>query len=369
MNLIRVISKLFVKPFYRENAGAFIFLVTVMFCIVNRVDGAGLFEYHYVLIKGLLTNPLFLGIVLFLWCLYGRKCHVFIHTLLNTPAFIFADIFNRLGTNRRFILFFLVQLVLQLPVLLYAVFIFYIAINEHYYFHTILIGCCLVAISAVSAGLHIRQLDKLNKKITPGLPEKIIVSILPVSYVVFILRYIGGKQKLIWLAIKIFTCGILYLYASNTTFQYQDIPFAFLLFNFGILANGVLINRIRDHEETYLSFYRGLPVSITTRMLQYGLIYLVVLLPEIITACILAPQHLHYTDAWAFMTAGYGVLLLLTSISFLRHFNKKDYFKVIVVIFFVEYALLITAGVTALAVIFLLLSVFIFLRNYYRFEE
>ncbi len=48
----KILFKSFVKTFYKENAGAFVFVFTMLFCIVSKVDGAGLYEYHYSLVTG-----------------------------------------------------------------------------------------------------------------------------------------------------------------------------------------------------------------------------------------------------------------------------------------------------------------------------
>jgi len=78
---------------------------------------------------------------------------------------------------------------------------------------------------------------------------------------------------MIWAGVKLFTCGALYLIALNNTVTDYDTSMVFLFLNFGILANGVLIYRIREFKETYVRF----------------------------TARILVPVYLHYTDAINFM--------------------------------------------------------------------
>ncbi|MEJ0104494.1 MAG: hypothetical protein WDO19_18860 [Bacteroidota bacterium] len=43
----RILFQTLVKPFYKENAGAFVFIFTLLFYAVGSVDGAGLFAFHY----------------------------------------------------------------------------------------------------------------------------------------------------------------------------------------------------------------------------------------------------------------------------------------------------------------------------------
>lgn len=366
MKVAAVISKLFVKPFYRENAVAFIFLITVMFCIVNRVDGAGLYEYHQVLVMGMLTNPVFLLLVFFLWFLYARKCFAFVSGSLAKPEFSFSVVLNRLGSRKRFVLFFGVHLLLLLPVLLYTIFIVFTAWQSHHYYHMVSIPAYLFLLAAIAAYLVIQQ---LKGTACQGLTLRILpTQLFPSNYIKLLLQFIVNRQKITLAAIKLFSCAVLYFYCRNTPLPDQDASFLFLLFNFGILAHGVLINRVRQYEETYLSFYRGMPVSLGFRMVEYAFVYLIFLMPESFTVFILAPTHLHVGDGIVFLLAGYSVLMLLNSICFFQHFDKRGYFKIIVVIFFVEYVLMITCGLSIMFITFLTLSVILFFRNYYRFE-
>jgi hypothetical protein len=52
-----ILIKSLVKPYYRQNAGLFVFVYFIMILAVGRANEAGLLEYHYSLIKGMLINP------------------------------------------------------------------------------------------------------------------------------------------------------------------------------------------------------------------------------------------------------------------------------------------------------------------------
>jgi hypothetical protein len=67
------------------------------------------------------------------------------------------------------------------------------------------------------------------------------------------------------LAIKIYNFGILYLMVVNQTPFEHDLSMILLFFSFGLLGHSVLIHHFRVMEETRLSFYRGLPVSLFSR--------------------------------------------------------------------------------------------------------
>ena len=55
-----LLMKSIVRPFYKQNAGLFAFLLFFMFAAVGRANGVGLLEYHLSLIQGIMTNRPFL---------------------------------------------------------------------------------------------------------------------------------------------------------------------------------------------------------------------------------------------------------------------------------------------------------------------
>jgi hypothetical protein len=189
------------------------------------------------------------------------------------------------------------------------------------------------------------------------------------AYHIILLRFVANKQKIVWLGIKVFTCFVLYKLAQNNYSNGFDDRFTFIFFNFGILANGVVVYRIRAFEENFLSFYRGLPVSLLKRYIQYSLLYFILLIPEFITAGMLAPVHLHYDDAIRYTLCGYSLLLLMNSITFLKNFSMQEYLKILLLVFCVQYVFLLTIGLTVLYLCYFVLGAVLFSRGYYGFES
>jgi hypothetical protein len=364
----KILFRSFIKSFYKENAGAFVLLFTIMFYIVNEVDGAGLFEYHYSLIIGMLKSNVFLLLVFFAWLLYAGKYVAFVSTVLRNPQYAFLNIFNRLSKSKQFRLFFIVEVWLLIPVLLYGLFIIIIGFYESFYFPTLLVLGYLILLSIVPAVWHVYQLNNPHKDMTLRLRPNGRSRLSP-SYQVILIRFVANKQKMIWVGVKAFTCSLLYLIARNNTYADYDIGPVFLFFKFGILDNGIMIHRIRGFEETYLTFYRGIPVPLMKRFLQYSLVYFIFLIPEFITAGMLVPTHLRYADAFRFSLCGYSLLLLMNSITFLQDFSMKEYLKILLLIFGIQYIFLMTVGLTFLYLFLFILAIVFFLPWYYKFER
>ncbi len=365
----KIFFQSFVKPFYKENAGVFVFIFTMMFCIVSKVDGAGLYEYHYSLVTGMLKSNLFLLLMFFAWFLYVRKYVGFVSNVMLNDHYSFLKIYNRLSKIRRLWLFFTVEIWLLMPVLLYALFISFVGFRQHLYLPVLSVIGYLLLVCIIAAAWHLYVLTDLPAQTIFSFKNVSSKFRLRPSYHVMLLEFVASKQKMIWAGVKLFTCGVLYLIARNNTVTDYDAGMAFLFFNFGILANGVLIYRIREFEETYVSFYRGLPVSLMKRFLQYSFIYFIFLIPEFVTAGILVPVYLHYTDAINFMLCSFSLLLLMNSITFLADFEMKEYIKILFSIFCVQCIFLITTGFVFLYLLLFIAAITIFLKSYYTFER
>jgi hypothetical protein len=355
---MRILFQSLVKSFYKENAGAILFFLTLLIFVVSDFHGVGVVGYHYSLIIGLLGSPNFLLLVFFLWFLYVRKCVSFVSNILYKPEYAFLQIFNNYSKAKRFSLFLFVSFCLLIPILLYAILIIVIGWQQHFYISSLLVLGYICLLCIIPAIRHTYLLQHVER--TMALP------LWKASYYPVIL--LRAVPVFLWMGIKVFTCVILYGTAKNNTVNQYDPGTVFWLFNFGIIANGVIVYRVREFEERYLSFYRGEAIPLFKRFLQYALIYFVLLMPEFITIISLVPVHLHYSDALNFALCSYGLLLLMNSITFLHRFSMKTYLKIVLLIACMQFFFLIFGMLTALYLLFFVLSLAIFIIAYYKFE-
>ena len=95
LNITRtILYKSFVQPFYKQNAGLFAFLVFIMVASVGRANEVGLLEYHFTLIRAMLTDNKFLAFVLIAWFLYALKCEQFMADKLQGKNYAFITVLN-----------------------------------------------------------------------------------------------------------------------------------------------------------------------------------------------------------------------------------------------------------------------------------
>jgi hypothetical protein len=359
---MKILFRSLVKSFYKENAGAILFFLTLLIFVVGDFHGVGVVGYHYSLIIGLLGSNNFLLLVGVCWFLYVRKCTSFVSAVLCKPEYSFMHIYNLYSRTKRFTLFLFVELLLLLPILLYAILIIVIGWQQHFQLQAMLVFGYLIVLCITAAARHVYLLNHIEQH-----------NAIPVSqkkwgnsfYPVILLRAV---PKFLWLGIKVFTCVMLYGTAKTNTITQYDPGTVFWLFNFGIIANGVIVYRIREFEERYLLFYRGAAISRIKRLIEYALVYFILLVPEFITSAKLVPVHLHNSDAINFALCSYGLLLLMNSITFLSRFSMKSYLKIILLIACIQFMFLLYGALMPLYLIFFSAAVIFFVIRYYRFE-
>lgn len=365
---VHILVKSLVKPFYRQNAGLFIFLIIVMFGAVGELDGAGTIDYHYSLISGMLNNLLFFLLVFFGWFLYANKCVQFVSKMLQTPDNSYLHILLQHDRKKLYGLLLLVELMLFLPVILYSIAIIAVAFFKKKYVAAIIVLLYETIICMISAGIYFNRLENgaANSNVISDRINKVFLW--KKWYWIIFIRYLLNNRKLLLLSIKLYDCGILYLFMKNLTHEEYDITLGFIFYSFGLLGHGVIIHQLREFEELQLTFYRSLPISLLRRFLQYALLYFILLIPEIIILILLTSKYLLVKDAFTIIICSYSILLLLNSLLFIASYTMRDYLKMSFAIFCIIWLATFVRMLPHLAVIFFGLAFGLFLIQYYQYE-
>jgi hypothetical protein len=363
-----LLFKSLVTPFYRQNAALLIFVYYIMTLGVGRANGVGMLEYHYALIRGMLTAPSFLITVFFLWLAYAIKCAQFVAGSLQKPAFSYLYQLLLVDTKKVYRLLLQVQLMLYLPVLSYLIFVMGIGFHEHWYLPATLAMLFNIVVCVAGAGWFLYLLKR------PGaypfrVKWKWPATLKRKYYISFLLRYVLEKGKVLFLVTKLYNCASLYLMLDGRDpARHSDIRMMALFFSAGMLGHGILIHRLKEMENTGMSFYRSLPVSVSRRFAQYCLFYFCLFLPEIITIATRTPSCLKYEEAGFFVFFGFGILLLLNSLQLYNYPNLKSYLVNVTQLFFAVIIAMVSRQLYALSIIFFALAVILFFYRYYRFQ-
>jgi hypothetical protein len=363
-----ILVKSFVKPFYRQHAGLFVFLFTVMFGVVSVIDGAKFTDYHFYLIQGMFGNYFLFALVLVIWLLYAKKTEQFVINILRHPDYSFLNMLSLMGGKKLYMLLLWIQFLMLLPIFLYALIIFVAGCYMHEYIKCVIILLYLISICLVSAGWYLFTIQNPGKSVVKS-KGRLSFETRETPYWRVFIRYIIIDKKLLFASIKMYSCIVLYFMVVNQTRIDYDLRMIILFFSLGILGHGLLIHQLRDLEETRLTFYRTVPQSLIKRFTQYAILYFLLLLPEFVTIAFLTPQFLQYKDSIIFVLLSYSILLFLNSLLFIQFFRIVDYLKIILCIFFAEYFSVLTGTAPLLCALFFIFSISIFVFSYYRFER
>ncbi|HEX9510404.1 MAG TPA: hypothetical protein VF939_07965 [Puia sp.] len=366
----RILLKSLVKPFYRQNAGQLIFIFILFFGAVGELEGTQIhtgplyqFHYQYALILGMLSSRTLFGLVLLAWFLYGEKCAQFVLSALRQPDHSFLNILNRLPPPATFRLLFQLQLLLFLPIGLYSLAILGVAVYKGWILSGLLVIGYLFAVCLLAAARYQYQLQHPGRtawRLLPSLPG-------PISWWKFFIRYLFREHRLLLTGIKIVSCGVLYLSVKTLSEDNYDLRMPSLLYNIGIFGHSILVYKFRELEEKNLLFYRGLPISLPARFLQYGLLYGVLLIPEMVTLALLIPKPLHIEDAFLLLLSGYSLLVLLNSLLFIAPFTIKRFLKIVLILFLLLYFAVLAGFLGWLSIFILAGALALFGWRYYRY--
>src|SRR5690349_21756816 len=113
--MLLFLNKLFVRTFYKTNAGFFLFFFFVFF---GAVPGGTLPKYHYDIMQGILGSVVTLGVVLFCWTFYHIKCAGFVLKMVNSQEGSLLYNIQAVKKTTQWLHCLFVYLLLYLPVLL-----------------------------------------------------------------------------------------------------------------------------------------------------------------------------------------------------------------------------------------------------------
>jgi len=350
--------------YYRQNAGLFAFLIFFTVLAVGRANDVGLLEYHYSLILGVLTNPPFLAVVLAAWLLYAWKCLRFVTVIFERREYSFLYQLSLADVSAVYWPLVLVQLLLFLPVWSYALIMLGVGCHRQLYMPTMFVLLFNLSVCLLSAAWYLYLLHHpgtgrwATRWKIPSLPWKR-------SYLNFLIRFVLIERRVLFLVVKLYNCGVLCLMVGGSLNGEYDRRMVLLFYSFGLLGHGALIHRLKEMEKTRLDFYRGLPLSLGVRYLQYAAFYFLILLPELITIAYLTPGRLTYADAALYLFFGYSILFLLNSLLLLPFHRIMNYLKVIGCIFFLIFLAVLMGMLPLLCLLFFILSTGLFYWRYY----
>jgi len=320
--VISILQRVLVNHFYKVNAGFFAFLFFVLFGMPNSVA-----SFHLAIINGIVESNSFLLVAFVLWTLYNLKCINYTTKYLKEERQQFLFTLNNLPAFTCWLYMAYVQMMVYMPVLLYALATIVVAVEKHYYLravYTVLFNIIAVFLPAIF------YLKKLQRKqgivLLKGVPLKITIPKSPSLVPLFFLWY---QRKQMLLITKSFSFLALFLFIKLYEPDHYDIRPLLLCCMVCATAHSAIIYELREFEEQYLSFSRNLPLTYIKRFSQLLLTTFILLLPELLFVWKGYPLHFNTPDYFQLALMMISLLCLFYSSLLTDDILMDTYIKIV----------------------------------------
>lgn len=370
--LTKVLIKIIAKGFYREHSGLLLFLfvtIIIYFFFINVLNQTHLTPdqiilYNSSLVLAFVSNPIMMEIVFISWLIYTIKSWQYVagQLLAADQQFLFYSS-TALNKANQFKSWFLVQLIILLPVVGYGLFALIIGIVFNHYVIPALILLYILLLTAISAVLYVRLVNRLMEADRQPYLLKITQNWRKPFFSLF-LYHVFDKLKLAYILTKILSgltiTGLLYfLFDVN-----QDLRVAGIIILAVITAHTILIYQEHRFKETFMSFFRNLPYHRGRLFIDFSGVFLLLLLPESIWLL----TNFNATIAIPALLFGLSTALLFRSLLYWFGLNMRSYLRWIGVLFLLFQLLIMSGFLWVLVPINLAVSYALFYRNYYRYQ-
>ncbi len=361
--VIPVFRKIFIIGFYRANSGMFLLALMFLFGMMRVSD-------HVLIATFFLSDSLLLLIPLGIGLLYNMNVISFYYKTLQLKENNFLGLTMLLEPRQKFLVSLYVQLIIFLPLVVYAVFLGVVAVMN-------------------------------------GLPERIPMIMLALCLLFFVnviyFRYLMNKpyhqQNIAWLKFRTFSFPGIRLYYPYHYFKYMiradavkmllskflsviTLLVTFYIFNsedyrislitigslFSVAFNGLLVYGMHDFYENQYRITRNLPYRIINRFLIHAWILVIMILPECF-AILRNFGSLGIGRTLLLMAFYFGIVILIKSLMLIRSLEPESYLKYAGYGFILlTFILLYRPPLLLLATLPVFVSALLYNYYYYKYE-
>lgn len=360
----KIVNRSIAGPFYRQHAGAFLFLFFILFGIQPSFYDA--LKTHYAIITGILTSIKFFLAALTCWVFYTIRTIIFFRGCLQKESYDFLFQLNSVQPLKRFGVLLKVNVLLHAPITCYGLLILITAIKDN----SILKGIfalatitILISLSTITGYYFLRKAKALQE-----ITAKRFAISLPKTLTSFVLRYVFRKQLVTLIIVKFLSFGCLYFFARTEASVFEE-RMHWLLFITSIIGHSVIVYKNFHFIETEISFYRNMPVKSIVIILSLLAVYTILLIPETWALRAVAVNQGNITDYIWMVLTGPSLLLLLHCLLYTEDMTMEEYLKLLFGVWVVFVFFSLSRNHWILPAIALFFGTIIFLISYYKYEK
>lgn len=326
--MLKLLIKSLAKEFYQQHAGFFLVGIYILFGVV---EPSQLIGYQKALLLAGISSPVGMAIVFISWFLYTTKVHFFIKQKLALSKYNFIKETAALEKNRQLKLWLRLYFIILLPIIIYVFLLIGLSIN-YYFFISII--CILIVFSTLILSLSwltyqsVTMSFLINKKKPVGFGIKF-----KKPFVSWPLFHLFNEQPLMLLMCKVlsfvFFKAMLWMFADVG----YDIRILLVALLASVLCHAVLVFTLLKFETEYLNFSKSLQLSTYKRILNWLLVFAIILIPEWIFLISAAHFDLYVIlNGLLFSLAG---LFFLLALLYTVRLDMENYLKWLLFFFFI----------------------------------
>jgi hypothetical protein len=364
MKLLKLLVKIFVTPFYKKNAGFFLFFFFLFF---GTVSPDSIVLYHLSLIQSILSSYVTLAGVLILWLLYNFKCSSHIYKSIKNKEGEYLYLLQELPFRKQIQLFITIELLLFAPILLYILVIISRAIHDEKVIKAgILVSFALLTcIGSAYNFCRIINNTYISNKSISFLENSIQKQ--SKKFIYLLLYFSILKKKKLLAALKLLSLMIFYIALVWNGDRYDhDSLVLFLLII--LLTHAVIAFQYVQFIERALVFIRNLPVSTFRIFALYYLASILLFVPELIYLIITGHVLISVLQIIAIYFSLVHTFLFFTTVQYSGAIDKNEYVKIIAGAGFVSIFFFNSGQYLWWSVLTLLIAGLIFFTSYGDYE-
>lgn len=363
----KILTKTFASSFFKAHAGFlfFLFATLISYCFfiktLGKVSPDEATFFNLAITLTILSTPI-MTVIFFLACIiYTLKSWQYITLQLQSVQneFLYYSV-AAASKSAQLKSWFIVQLRIFLPILIYAMYSVIVGIAYGYYLHSLFVIFFIILLTAASSWFYVHITNKLNQINNISVLIKLFKNWRKPFFTLYTF-YVFNQSKIVFLITKISSwlliMGIFRVFSDLK----NDIRVPFLIMLMVIITHTVLIYNEYRFNTNYLSFSYNFPIRKTTLFFGFTINYFLLLLPEIMWFF----THYNPLSALGMTLWGFSLVMLLRSFLYRTGLKIKSFIKAIFILFFFLHFVIMYQLAWAILPISLILSYATFSRNYY----
>ena len=362
-DILHLMIKALVVPFYKNHAGLLFFVFFLMFGIVESTQ---IVFYHQSLIYGMLSSGIFLLIVLMIWLLYQIKS---LHFLLKTSgedSYLFLHHLAVLPAAQSFFGFFAIGFLTFLPVFVYTIAIYAIGIQHQFYGSVAIVFVFQLALWLMNGWVlnHTIRQQHIAARIT--LPTLM----LPYqrTQLGIYAGYLFKEEKSAVILSKLFSLTLIYI-IKETLETGDDFRIIGITWLFALLSHTYLINKLKVFEDQSLSWTRSLPISTTKTFMTYFLLYGLLMIPELLLLTGSLGKGLSFIQLLLLPVFSSAFLITIHCYLFKPNRDSDKFVTYLFWLFMICFMLVLSKMIWVTGAALLLISFLLFKQRFFTYER